>query len=148
MSHLKVWDIKAETVFLELTFDPKVFNISAVMHPSTYVNKILLGSDKGQMQLWNLSKVKMVYTFKGRKLCSLALRVEIDFKGISGWNSGISCLEQAPAIDVVAVGLVTGKIILHNLKFDETIMEFEQDWGLVTSISFRSDGNPIMATGM
>lgn len=72
MSHLKVWDIKAETVFLELTFDPKVFNISAVMHPSTYVNKILFGSDKGQMQLWNLNKVKMVYTFKGTRLLQLS----------------------------------------------------------------------------
>lgn len=67
---------------------------------------------------------------------------------ILGWNAGISCIEQAPAIDVVAVGLVNGKIILHNLKFDESIMEFEQDWGLVTSISFRSDGHPIMATGI
>ncbi|KAL1506183.1 hypothetical protein ABEB36_005590 [Hypothenemus hampei] len=95
--NLKVWDIKSETIFLELTFDRNIFNISALMHPS--------------------------------------------------WNAGISCIEQAPAIDVVAVGLVTGKIILHNLKFDKTIMEFQQDWGVVTSISFRSDENPIMATG-
>ncbi|XP_066252400.1 WD repeat-containing protein 36 [Euwallacea similis] len=127
-NELKVWDIKSETVFLELTFDHSTFNISALMHPSTYINKILLGSDKGQMQLWNLSKAKMVFAFKG-------------------WNAGISCIEQAPAIDIVAVGLVTGRIVLHNLKYDKTLMEFEQDWGLVTSISFRSDGNPIMATG-
>lgn len=26
-------------------------------------------------------------------------------------------------------------------------MEFHQDWGRVTSISFRTDGHPIMATG-
>ncbi|CAG9772941.1 unnamed protein product [Ceutorhynchus assimilis] len=125
---VKIWDIKSETLYLELTFDQSTFDISALMHPSTYINKVLFGSNKGQMQLWNLSKVKMVYSFKG-------------------WDSGVSCIEQAPAIDVVAVGLVTGRIILHNLKFDESIMEFQQDWGLVTSISFRSDEHPIMATG-
>lgn len=50
-------------------------------------------------------------------------------------------------MDVVAVGLITGRIILHNLKYDETVLEFVQDWGVVTSISFRSDDHPIMATG-
>ncbi|CAG9815275.1 unnamed protein product [Phaedon cochleariae] len=127
-SNVKVWDIKAEVVHLELTFSAKTFNISALMHPSTYINKILFASDKGEMQLWNINSGKLVYSFKG-------------------WNAGISCIEQAPAIDVIAIGLTTGRIILHNIKFDETVMEFMQDWGLVTSISFRSDGHPIMATG-
>lgn len=126
-SNLYVWDIKDETLFLELNFG-KDFNITTVLHPSTYINKILLGSDKGAMQLWNLNSAKLVYSF-------------------IGWNSPITCLEQAPALDVVAVGLQSGKIVLHNLKYDETIMEFTQDWGTVTSISFRTDNNPIMATG-
>ncbi|GJQ84496.1 hypothetical protein Trydic_g15689 [Trypoxylus dichotomus] len=125
---LKVWNIKEESLFLELTFSNKVFQITAVLHPATYINKILLGSEQGSMQIWNINTSKLIYTFKG-------------------WESGISVLEQAPALDVVAVGLDSGKIILHNLKYDETVMEFYQDWGLVTSISFRTDGFPIMATG-
>ncbi|EEZ98071.1 WD repeat-containing protein 36 [Tribolium castaneum] len=127
-SSVKLWDIKDESVFLELTFSNKTFHITTICHPSTYINKILLGSEQGEMQLWNVNNLKMIYSFKG-------------------WNSPITCLEQAPAIDVVAVGLACGKIKLHNLKFDETIMEFMQDWGVVTSISFRTDGSPIMATG-
>lgn len=127
-SHVKVWDIKAETVYLQLSFSNDSFQITTVLHPSTYINKILFGSEQGQMQLWNINKAKLIYTFKG-------------------WNTPITCLAQAPAIDVAAVGLANGKIILHNLKYDETIMEFVQDWGTVTSISFRTDGNPIMATG-
>lgn len=127
-SNVKIWDIKAETVHFELTFSNETFNIRAILHPSTYINKILLASDNGSMQLWNINNAKLIYTFKG-------------------WKAGISCLEQAPAIDVVAIGLTTGRIILHNLKFDETLMEFTQDWGIVTSISFRTDGSPIMATG-
>lgn len=123
-----VWDIKAETLYLKLTFSKKVFQISAILHPSTYVNKILLGSEQGELQLWNINTAKLIYTFKG-------------------WDSAVTCLEQAPAIHVCAIGLTNGKIVLHNLYYDETIMSFTQDWGCVTSISFRTDGNPIMATG-
>ena len=46
--------------------------------------------------------------------------------------------QQAPAVDVVAIGLADGQIVLHNLKFDETIVKFTQDWGVVTTIAFRT----------
>lgn len=127
-SNLKVWDIKAESLYLELSFDGNVFNVSSAVHPSTYINKILLGSQQGALQLWNIRTSKLIYTF-------------------SGWSSAVTALEQAPAIDVVGIGLANGQIKLHNLKYDETVMEFSQDWGLVTSLSFRSDGHPIMASG-
>lgn len=127
-SKVKIWDVKAETVYLELTFSTTYFNISALMHPSTYINKLLFASDSGEMQLWNINNAKLIYSFKS-------------------FGAAISCLVQAPALDVVAVGLSTGRVILHNIKFDKTIMEFTQDWGLVTSISFRTDGPPIMTTG-
>lgn len=127
-SNVKIWDIKTEVLYCELTFSNNQFHITTLLHPSTYINKILLGSEQGQLQLWNIHNVKLIYTFKG-------------------WQSAVTCTVQAPAIDVVAIGLASGKILLHNLKYDETIMEFVQDWGLVTTISFRTDNNPIMATG-
>ena len=34
----------------------------------------------------------------------------------TGWGSGVTILEQAPAIDVLAIGLESGEIYLHNLK--------------------------------
>lgn len=61
----------------------------------------------------------MVYTFKS-------------------FNSGITCLRQAPAIDVCGVGLEDGRIILHNLKYDETVMTFSQEWGPIKSLTFRT----------
>ena len=125
---IKVWDIRRAEVTLELTFNSSTFTISTMMHPVTYVNKILLGSVQGSMQLWNLKTAKQVFAF-------------------NGWNSPITVLEQAPAVDVVAVGLASGDIVLHNLKFDETVMKFKQDWGPVTSLAFRSDGAPVMITG-
>ncbi|XP_017774873.1 PREDICTED: WD repeat-containing protein 36 [Nicrophorus vespilloides] len=127
-SKLIVWNVQTAEIFLELDFGNDQFKITAAFHPSTYKNKILLGSNQGALQLWNINTSTLIYTF-------------------AGWDSAVTCLEQAPAVDVAAIGLANGKIILHNLKLDITIMEFTQDWGLVTSISFRTDGEPIMATG-
>ena len=47
-------------------------------------------------------------------------------------------LLQSPGIDIMGVGLKSGEILLHNIKLDETIMKFYQDWGCVTFLSFRS----------
>jgi len=127
-SLLKVWDIKTGDQYLEMTFNNDKFLVTTVCHPSTYLNKILVGSQQGRLQLWNFKTCKLVFTFKG-------------------WESAVRCLEQAPALDVVAIGLESGDIYLHNLKFDETVVKFKQDWGPVTGLSFRTDGNPIMVSG-
>lgn len=97
------------------------------MHPNTYVNKILIGSEQGKLQLWNVRQGKLIYAF-------------------AGFCSKITVLEQAPAIDVIAVGLSNGQIALLNLKVDQILMEFKQEWGAVTGISFRTDGPAVMAT--
>ncbi|XP_069748854.1 WD repeat-containing protein 36 [Narcine bancroftii] len=125
---LIIWDVKSEEEYLQLNFDKIMFTISALLHPSTYINKILLGSQQGSLQLWNVKSNKLLYTFQG-------------------WNSSVSVLQQAPAVDVAAVGLASGMIIIHNLKYDEMLMKFQQDWGPVTAISFRTDGFPVMAVG-
>lgn len=125
---LKLFDIKDESEVLELIFEERNFKVTALCHPPTYLNKILLGSKQGTLQLWNLRTSKLIFSF-------------------NGWNSSVTVLEPAPAIDVVAIALGNGKVILHNLRFDETVMEFIHDWGKVSSLSFRLDGAPIMVTG-
>lgn len=126
-SNVKVWHIKSATEYLDLEFNNTDFKISAVMHPPTYLNKILFGSEQGRLQLWNLKDCKLIHTF-------------------AELGSKIVVLTAAPAVDVAAIGLTNGEIILLNLKYDERIMEFKQDWGPVTGISFRTDGYSIMAT--
>ena len=49
----------------------------------------------------------------------------------------INCLAQSPALDVVAIGLMDGTIILHNLKVDQQVIQFKQG-GSVTAITFRT----------
>lgn len=103
----------------ELHFNLDSFTISSALHPSTYLNKLLLGSQQGQLQLWNIRTSKLVYTFKG-------------------WGFGVQVLSQSPAVDIVGVGLESGDIVIHNLKYDQTVMRFHQEWGPVTSLSFRT----------
>eukprot|EP00117_Sycon_ciliatum_P046757 scpid15153/ scgid33462/ WD repeat-containing protein 36; T-cell activation WD repeat-containing protein len=126
--HLKVWTIATGELYTEIDFEPSLFDVSAIMHPSTYMNKILVGSHQGELQLWNLRTNKMVYSFPG-------------------WRSAVTAIVQAPALDTVAIGLQDGSIIVHNIKADRTLMRFQQDWGPVMCMSFRTDGEPMLATG-
>nr|AAT68148.1 TA-WDRP-like [Danio rerio] len=123
-----IWDVESDDTYLQISYDKASFEVSALMHPSTYLNKILFGSSQGSLQLWNIKSNKLLFTF-------------------SGWSAAVTVLQQTPAVDVVGVGLASGQIIIHNIKFDETLMKFQQDWGPITALSFRTDGHPIMASG-
>uniref|UniRef100_A0A672MZJ4 WD repeat-containing protein 36-like n=1 Tax=Sinocyclocheilus grahami TaxID=75366 RepID=A0A672MZJ4_SINGR len=123
-----IWDVESEDTYLQISYDKASFEVSALMHPSTYLNKILFGSSQGSLQLWNIKSNKLLFTFPG-------------------WASAVTVLQQTPAVDVVGVGLASGQIIIHNIRFDETLMKFQQDWGPVTALSFRTDRHPIMASG-
>uniref|UniRef100_A0A182Y8M2 Uncharacterized protein n=1 Tax=Anopheles stephensi TaxID=30069 RepID=A0A182Y8M2_ANOST len=127
-SLLKIWIVATQELYLEIPFANDKFEISAIVHPASYKNKILLGSAQGGLQLWNLKSCKLVHNF-------------------ASFDSKVLQLEQAPAIDVIAVGLHSGKIVLLNIQYEEVVVEVQQDWGPVTAISFRTDGTSIMATG-
>ncbi|KAF7641992.1 hypothetical protein LDENG_00266720 [Lucifuga dentata] len=122
-----VWNVQTGEIYLQLQFDPATFDLSAMMHPSTYLNKVLLGSSQGALQLWNIKTSKLLFTF-------------------AGWSAGVAVLQQSPAVDVVGVGMTTGRIVIHNIKLDETLMSFTQDWGPISSLAFRTDGPPILAS--
>ena len=62
-------------VYLELQFDNDSFEVTAMVHPSTYLNKILFGSRQGALQLWNIHKSKLLHTFEG-------------------WGASVTVLEQ------------------------------------------------------
>jgi U3 small nucleolar RNA-associated protein 21 len=79
--------------------------ITAWMHPSTYLNKMVLGDAEGRMYVLNVRTGKCVYTF-------------------SSAGSEISTMCQSPAVDVIAVGTLDGRIMVKNIKFDESVMEF------------------------
>ncbi len=47
-----------------MDFAKETFEITAMLHPITYLNKILFGSRQGGMQLWNIKSSNLIYTFK------------------------------------------------------------------------------------
>eukprot|EP01095_Lingulamoeba_sp_RSL-Kostka_P015880 TRINITY_DN7485_c0_g2_i1.p1 TRINITY_DN7485_c0_g2~~TRINITY_DN7485_c0_g2_i1.p1 ORF type:complete len:348 (+),score=82.04 TRINITY_DN7485_c0_g2_i1:154-1197(+) len=115
-----VWSIKEKKAITKIQFKED-FTPTVIMHPSTYLNKILIGSEEGQLQLWNIKSKKKIYEFEG-------------------WNSKVTTIQQSPALDVVGIGLQDGRIIIHNLKFDETITTFTHiNGGEITCLAFRTD---------
>jgi U3 small nucleolar RNA-associated protein 21 len=126
---LKIWSVKDKELYGELYFDLQLFPITCAVHPSTYLNKILLGSRSGQLQLWNIRTSKLIHSF-------------------SGWGgSAVLTLVQSPAVDVVGAGLADGGVVLHNLRYDETVMRFRQEWGPAIALSFRTDGINTLVSG-
>lgn len=105
------------------------FSPSCIMHPDTYLNKVLIGSEEGTLQLWNVNTQKQLYEFKG-------------------WGSSIRCCVSSPALDVVGIGCSDGKIHVHNLRYDEEVVTFTHSTrGAVTALAFRTDGQPLLAAG-
>lgn len=84
--------------------------------------QVIIGSQEGTLQLWNVSTKKKLYEFKG-------------------WKSSISSCVSSPALDVVAVGCADGTIHVHNIRYDEELVTFTHSTrGAVTALSF-STGN-------
>ncbi|RUS31073.1 Utp21 specific WD40 associated putative domain-containing protein [Jimgerdemannia flammicorona] len=122
---LKMWNYTTGELYTELEFDES-FTVSTLLHPSTYLNKVLIGSLQGVMQIWNVRTSTLVYTF-------------------NSVGSPITSLMQSPVVDVVAIGLLDGNIQIHNIKVDQVIMTVKQE-DRVTATSFRTDGQHIMAS--
>lgn len=76
--------------FVQYTLQlPSSFNPTCFCHPDTYLNKVVVGSEEGSLQLWNFSTGRRLFEFKG-------------------WGAGVRCLAPSPALDVVGVGLADG----------------------------------------
>ena len=128
-----------------------------MIHPSTYINKFIIGFSDGKVELWNFHKKKLLYVYKSHLEC-VSLKLNIRLENETGSHDlnikhlyGISTIEQSPACDVVAIGFVSGDILLLNLKLDLVLFSFFQKGGCVTSLSFRTDSYaekyPFMISG-
>jgi len=128
-SKVQVFHVDSGEIFAEINFDSEQFQVTAAIQPQTYVNKVLFGSHQGKLQLWNIRKNRMLYEFSDLGNCP------------------ITALEQSPAVDVIGVGFDSGLITLLNLRSGVVIMKLHQEYGAVTSMSFMTNGLPILVTG-
>uniref|UniRef100_A0A0N4WZ49 Utp21 domain-containing protein n=1 Tax=Haemonchus placei TaxID=6290 RepID=A0A0N4WZ49_HAEPC len=101
----------------------KEFRVTAMVHPSTYMYKILIGSSIGTMRIVNFRTGRIIHEFS------------------KGFDAAITVLEQSPAVDVMAIGLDNGHVILHNIRVDETVCKFRHERGISAV-----DDKPLMTT--
>ncbi|KAI9029391.1 Utp21 specific WD40 associated putative domain-containing protein [Hyaloraphidium curvatum] len=125
---LLAWDAAQLAPLLDHAWDPADFRPTCLAHPPTYVNKVVVGSAQGALELFNFAKAATVHRFAPPHAAPVA------------------CIAASPVVDVVAVGFADGTVALHNLRYDEPVAQLRQE-GRVTAVAFRTDGPPLMATG-
>lgn len=112
--------------------------ITCILHPDTYVNKVALGTSSGSVLIVNIRTGKLVYE------CKLAPGV------------AVTCMAQSDVVDVVGVGLADGRVVVHNLRADESVCTFAHAQadramagGSVTCLSFSRAsmlGSPVLVS--
>ncbi|KAM0675419.1 rRNA-processing protein utp21 [Gurleya vavrai] len=102
----------------------KEHKISFVLHPNTYINKIVIAYENGFLEIYNYHKNKKIYQ-------------------TINLNNKITFLEQSPIIDVIAVALENKEIVMFNLKTDKILFTLKCEETIKT-ISFRTDNEPFM----
>ncbi|AMD19947.1 HCL204Cp [Eremothecium sinecaudum] len=100
--------------------------IVSVIHLATYLNKIIVVS-KSNFMLYNIRTRKLLYTS-------------------DEFPSQITTATPAPALDVMALGLNTGEVILFNVKKARKLRTIKTPF-VVSSLSFRTDGSAHVAVG-
>lgn len=100
-----------------------------MVHPSTYLNKVLVGLACGRVELWNFATAKRIFAF-------------------NHWSSRPAVMAQSPVVDVLAVGFESGAVALFDARTDTCLFEVAVR-APVRALSFRTDAadKPHMAVG-
>ncbi|KIY72120.1 Utp21-domain-containing protein [Cylindrobasidium torrendii FP15055 ss-10] len=133
--YLFAWDTTSGELQSTIQFDPG-FTATRIIHPATYVNKVLVASSQGSMQLWNIQTKMQLYTFTLDKLVL----------NTPSTTQAITALVQSTTLDIVAIGFTSGEISIYNIRTDERLMRLFMDGGAVRALGFRSDGEPILVS--
>lgn len=91
------------------------------MHPSTYLNKDVLGGTD-RMILLNVRTAEVIHEF-------------------SCLGGEITAREQSPAVDTITVGTREGMVHLVNLRQDKKLFSLNHNQSSIASLSFRMDGS-------
>uniref|UniRef100_A0A674BG54 WD repeat domain 36 n=1 Tax=Salmo trutta TaxID=8032 RepID=A0A674BG54_SALTR len=147
-----VWDVESEEEYLQITFDKVSFEVSALMHPSTYLNKILFGSSQGGFQLWNVKSNKLLYTFPG-------WAVGVPVLQQVGWSIfilkaeteliHIFVVEELSAIHIViflAAGSPVGHIGLWDLEEKKLVCQMKDAHNTAVAGLTFLHGEPLLIT--
>ncbi|GMM33619.1 rRNA-processing protein [Saccharomycopsis crataegensis] len=115
--------------------------ITNVLHPATYLNKIVI-TTPSHIMIFNIRSLKLIH------------RSRHDFSQAA--FGAISTATLAPVLDCLALGTSLGKVVLLNLRTDKIIKVLDiastntiaGSGSAVSSISFRTDGMAHTAIGL
>ncbi|BGP02493.1 putative WD-repeat protein [Rhodotorula toruloides ATCC 204091] len=122
-------DERVVTPYATLEF-PTGFTATKVLHPASYLNKVVVGSKEGEVAVWNVRTGSCIHTFPSSALAG------------SHPASAVTSLSQSPAIDVLGIGLATGACILFDVRLGEVLGKVRLEGegaGEVAALSFRTD---------
>lgn len=106
---------------------PKSFgNIKTIIHPQTYLNKIVIVAD-ATILLYNIRTGRLLFTSEE-------------------FDSPITAIECSPVLDVLGIGTSSGEISLYHLRQGRTLFTLNAG-DRVTTMSFRTDGHPLLGVG-
>lgn len=93
---------------------------TALVHPDTHLNKVLVGFTDGSVEVWNVRSGKRVHVFDGNYLHGLA-NPQSQRHPVDAAGKRVVALEQSPALDIVAIGFSSGHVLIHDVRLDEPI---------------------------
>lgn len=120
-----------------------------------------LSSHSSFPHLWTLLIVILGTTFifhLSLHICSILIHAfnpqSLRHSSPSSPSSSITALVQSPAVDIVGIGFASGEVSIYDIRADERLIGVNMgsglggggDTGRITSLGFRSDGEPILAT--
>jgi WD40 repeat protein len=101
------------------------FKISGIVHPVTYVNKVLLYSHEN-LVLVNAISNKVLYSFQKF------------LNSVQENDQQITVVSPSPLVDIVGVGFDSGLISFLNLRKDQAVFSVKQKMP-VTALAFSSE---------
>ncbi|KAF8212057.1 Utp21-domain-containing protein [Mycena galopus ATCC 62051] len=128
-----LWDTSSGDLDSTIEFDVG-FTATSILHPATYLNKVLVASGQGSMQLWNIRSQTCIHKFSASRLVS----APNDSEPSDAPSCAITALTQSPAIDVVGIGFTSGEISVYDVRADERLMRMFMEGG-VRALGFRSE---------
>jgi U3 small nucleolar RNA-associated protein 21 len=107
---------------------------TCICHPDTYLNKVVVGFTDGTLRLYNYATGRHLYTFDvAGPAAAAAGGGAFGVFGGGGRNAtnpntaraSVRCVAASPALDVVGCGLSDGRVVVHHLRRDARVVEFE-----------------------
>lgn len=104
---------------------PAGIEATVVVHPDTYVNKLLVACSDGRFLIVNTDARQVLYRSKplGASAADRADAADLVV------GSSIVCAVQSPALDTIGFGLSNGMVVVHNVRKDKSVVVFRHEAG-------------------